>query len=86
MNNNYLDDKLIPNRELIRTSLKPNKVNFMNRVSTVYDLILSKVMLPQFVEYFLGQALYVIRENINQLNKTQERFYDWKLDEFKQIC
>lgn len=40
---------MLPNRELLKASLKPNKVNFMNRVSNIYDLVLSKVMLPQFI-------------------------------------
>lgn len=74
------------NKDLLKASLKPSRVNFMNRVSNVYDLVVSRVILPQFVEYFLGEALYVINKNKLEASGNTALSYDWKLDEFKKIC
>ena len=81
------DENLILNRDLIKKSLKPNKWNFMNKISYIYDLLLAKVKLPDFVEYFLGNALYKVkaqqRESIKNDNFDS---FDWKLDDFKREC
>lgn len=54
----------------------------MARASNVYDLLISKVMLPQFIEYFLGEALYVVNKNSknSSTNNRIESIYDWRLD------
>lgn len=78
--------KMIMNKQLIKCSLKPNRLNFMSRVSNVYDLLVSKTSLPQFIEYFLGQALFIIRKESQISFGNDEKHYDWKLEEFKKIC
>lgn len=52
----------------------------MNRVSNVYDLMISNVMLPQFVEYFLGEAIYAMGKHDKNHTQNSNQFYDWKLD------
>lgn len=51
----------------------------MTRVSNVYDLVISRAMLPQFVEYFLGEALYAIVRRSTS-SAVGDPSYDWKLD------
>ena len=55
----------------------------MNKISYIYDLVLAKVKLPDFVEYFLGDALYKVKAQ--QRNDSLDSF-DWKLDDFKREC
>lgn len=78
---------MILNKDLIKKSLKPNKWNFMNKISYIYDLLLAKIKLPDFVEYFLGDALYKVKVQQRESAKkdTLDEF-DWKLDDFKREC
>lgn len=67
MGNSTSIQKFIMNKELLKSSLKPNRINFMSRVSDVYDLVIAKTPLPQFIEYFLGEALFMVRRNTNKI-------------------
>lgn len=55
-------------------------MNFLNKASMVYELAISGVKLPQFIDYFLGEALYLVYKSSRQLGNST---YDWRLEEFK---
>ena len=50
----------------------------------MYELALSATKLPQFIDYFLGEALYLVYKSSRQTQSGSA--YDWKLEEFKEIC
>lgn len=71
------------NKDLIKKVLKPNRWNFMNKISYIHDLMIAKIELPEFIEYFLGDALYKLRKNEESSRFKASDEFDWKLDQFK---
>ena len=41
------------------------------------------IELPEFIEYFLGDALYKLRKNEESSRFKASDEFDWKLDQFK---
>lgn len=85
------------NKDLLHNCIKPNKMNYMNKISKIYDLVLAHISLPDFVEYFLGEAVYILNDSLknskkshtnedNQAIKMLNTRMSWKLEDFKRVC